>query len=76
MCEHFALVYNSDLAPQAAHNLNPVQIMKREAEEEKSETARLSSFIGAITIGDLVKTTMGPRGMDKILISVGRENGK
>merc|ERR1719376_419680 len=41
-----------------------------------SETARLSSFIGAITIGDLVKTTMGPRGMDKILISVGRENGK
>jgi len=60
----------------AGHNLNPVQIMKREAEEEKSETARLSSFIGAITIGDLVKTTMGPRGMDKILISVGRENGK
>jgi len=60
----------------AGHNLNPVQIMKREAEEEKSETARLSSFIGAITIGDLVKTTMGPRGMDKILVSVGRESGK
>lgn len=30
---------------------------------------RQSSFIGAIVIGDLVKTTLGPRGMDKILQS-------
>ena len=33
----------------------------------KAETARLSSFVGAIAIGDLVKSTLGPRGMDKIL---------
>lgn len=33
--------------------------------EEKGEQARMSSFVGAIVIGDLVKTTLGPRGMDK-----------
>lgn len=39
------------------------------AEEEKSESARLSSFVGAIAIGDLIKSTLGPKGMDKILQS-------
>jgi T-complex protein 1 subunit beta len=33
--------------------------------------ARLSSFVGAIAVADLVKTTLGPRGMDKILVPVG-----
>jgi T-complex protein 1 subunit beta len=33
----------------------------------QGENARLSSFIGAISIADLVKTTLGPKGMDKIL---------
>ena len=28
-----------------------------------------SSFVGAIAIGDLVKSTLGPKGMDKILQS-------
>ncbi|KAK3762504.1 hypothetical protein RRG08_017227 [Elysia crispata] len=50
-------------------SLNPVQIFKMGAEEEKSETARMSSFVGAIAIGDLVKSTLGPKGMDKILQS-------
>lgn len=50
-------------------SLAPVQVMRQGAEEEKAETARLSSFVGAIAIGDLVKSTLGPRGMDKILIS-------
>lgn len=27
--------------------------------------------MGAIAIGDLVKTTLGPKGMDKILLSSG-----
>lgn len=30
----------------------------------------MSSFVGAIAIADLVKTTLGPNGMDKILQSV------
>lgn len=53
-------------------SLNPVRILKNQAEEDKGENARLSSFIGAIAIGDLVKSTLGPKGMDKILISAGR----
>jgi T-complex protein 1 subunit beta len=56
-------------------SLNPVRILKNEAEEEKGELARLSSFVGAIAIGDLVKSTLGPKGMDKILVSSGRNAG-
>ncbi|CAH0559540.1 unnamed protein product [Brassicogethes aeneus] len=56
-------------------SLNPVRILNREAEEEKGEIARLSSFVGAIAIGDLVKSTLGPKGMDKILVSSGRNAG-
>ncbi|CAI4224134.1 unnamed protein product [Auanema sp. JU1783] len=47
----------------------PVQILKEQAQEERGDSARLSSFVGAIAIGDLVKSTLGPKGMDKILIS-------
>eukprot|EP00043_Microstomoeca_roanoka_P018434 m.197496 g.197496 ORF g.197496 m.197496 type:complete len:533 (-) comp16825_c1_seq1:78-1676(-) len=50
-------------------SLMPGEVMTRGAEEEKAETARLSSFIGAIAVGDLVKSTLGPKGMDKILVS-------
>uniref|UniRef100_A0A6M2DL82 T-complex protein 1 subunit beta n=1 Tax=Xenopsylla cheopis TaxID=163159 RepID=A0A6M2DL82_XENCH len=57
-------------------SLNPVRILKHEAGEEKAEIARLSSFIGAIAIGDLVKSTLGPKGMDKILVSHGRNSGQ
>jgi len=39
--------------------------------EEKGENARMSAFIGAMAIADLVKTTLGPKGMDKILQSTG-----
>jgi len=43
------------------------EIYKQGAGEEKGELARLQAFIGAIAIGDLVKSTLGPKGMDKIL---------
>ncbi|KAG7187972.1 hypothetical protein KM043_013928 [Ampulex compressa] len=56
-------------------SLNPVRILKNEAEEEKAEIARISLFVGAIAIGDLVKSTLGPKGMDKILVSHGRTAG-
>ncbi|KAK3579969.1 hypothetical protein CHS0354_000846 [Potamilus streckersoni] len=55
-------------------SLNPVQIFSRGAEEERAETARLSSFVGAIAIGDLVKSTLGPKGMDKILLQSSRND--
>ena len=51
------------------------QIMNKEAVEEKGEMARLSSFLGAIAIADIVKTTLGPRGMDKILQPYSPEGG-
>ncbi|CDQ97893.1 unnamed protein product, partial [Oncorhynchus mykiss] len=57
----------------ASLSMAPVNIFRQGADEEKAETARLSSFIGAIAIGDLVKSTLGPKGMDKILIGGGRE---
>ncbi|KAF9169103.1 T-complex protein 1 subunit beta [Mortierella sp. AD011] len=50
-------------------SLAPVQIFQENATEERAENARLSSFIGAIAVGDLVKSTLGPKGMDKILQS-------
>uniref|UniRef100_A0A8C9H1R3 T-complex protein 1 subunit beta n=1 Tax=Piliocolobus tephrosceles TaxID=591936 RepID=A0A8C9H1R3_9PRIM len=55
----------------ASLSLAPVNIFKAGADEERAETARLTSFIGAIAIGDLVKSTLGPKGMDKILLSSG-----
>ncbi|XP_021571227.1 T-complex protein 1 subunit beta-like [Carlito syrichta] len=54
-------------------SLAPVNIFKAGADEETAETARLSSFIGAIATEDLVKSTLGPKGMDKILLSSGRD---
>ncbi|CAG9327290.1 unnamed protein product [Blepharisma stoltei] len=51
-----------------AGNVNP-QIFDEQAEESKGEMARLTSFVGAIAISELVKTTLGPKGMDKILKS-------
>eukprot|EP01066_Platyproteum_vivax_P010499 Platyproteum_vivax@DN4701_c0_g1_i1.p1 len=42
-------------------------ILNSMATEDKGELARLQAFVGAIAIGDLVKSTLGPKGMDKIL---------
>lgn len=50
-------------------SFNPTQIFQSDVTEEKGENARLSAFVGAIAVGDLVKSTLGPKGMDKILQS-------
>merc|ERR1719350_2526183 len=51
-------------------------ILKEGGTEERGENARLQAFIGAIAIGDLVKSTLGPKGMDKILQPMpGQEGG-
>lgn len=42
-------------------------ILKEGGSQDRGENARLQAFIGAIAIGDLVKSTLGPKGMDKIL---------
>eukprot|EP01101_Sappina_pedata_P005394 TRINITY_DN2448_c0_g1_i3.p1 TRINITY_DN2448_c0_g1~~TRINITY_DN2448_c0_g1_i3.p1 ORF type:complete len:512 (+),score=264.10 TRINITY_DN2448_c0_g1_i3:32-1537(+) len=51
--------------------MGQLQLLQDEASDEKGEYARLSNFVGAIAITDLVKTTLGPKGMDKILQSAG-----
>lgn len=57
------------LTPFQASFGNPTQIFGDDVTEEKGENARLSAFVGAIAVGDLVKSTLGPKGMDKILQS-------
>lgn len=52
------------------------QIFDEEASADKGELARMQSFVGAIAVADLVKTTLGPKGMDKILQSVGDPTAK
>ncbi|KAL3320275.1 T-complex protein 1 subunit beta [Cichlidogyrus casuarinus] len=52
-------------------SLQPIQVLSQGADEERAENARISSFVGAIAIGDMIKSTLGPKGMDKILINEG-----
>jgi T-complex protein 1 subunit beta len=58
-----------DIANKRQSYNNPTQIFAEDVTEEKGENARLSAFVGAIAVGDLVKSTLGPKGMDKILQS-------
>ena len=46
------------------------------AYEQKGTDARLNSFFGAYSLADIVKTTMGPKGMDKILKPTGETPNK
>lgn len=48
------------------------QMLKEGASEEKGERARLMNIMGAISVADIVKTTLGPKGMDKILQGMDR----
>ncbi|RQM07240.1 hypothetical protein DH86_00000939, partial [Scytalidium sp. 3C] len=54
---------------QKMASFSPTQIFEDGTTEEKGENARLSAFVGAIAVGDLVKSSLGPRGMDKLLQS-------
>ena len=51
------------------------QVLDQNAMEEKGEMARLSAFVGAIAVSELVRSTLGPRGMDKILQPQSTEGG-
>ena len=47
---------------------SPVRVLKDDTQHAVGDTARMTGAVGAIAIADLVKTTLGPMGMDKILI--------
>jgi len=51
-----------------------VELLNSSADEERGDMARMSAFTGAMAICDLVKTTLGPKGMDKILQSLSNMN--
>lgn len=42
-------------------------LLDKQESEERGEQARLSTFIGAIAVADLVKSTLGPKGMVYLL---------
>mmetsp|Transcript_19685 Transcript_19685/g.66170 ORF Transcript_19685/g.66170 Transcript_19685/m.66170 type:complete len:536 (-) Transcript_19685:368-1975(-) len=44
-----------------------VSVLEHGAGEARGEHARMSTIIGALAIADVVKTSLGPKGMDKIL---------
>ncbi|GAA94814.1 uncharacterized protein L969DRAFT_54917 [Mixia osmundae IAM 14324] len=46
-----------------------MNVFADEATQERAENARLASFVGALALGDLVKSTLGPSGANKILHS-------
>ena len=46
-------------------------MMQPGAYEQKGAEAKLNNFFGAYTLSDMVKTTLGPKGMDKILQPMG-----
>mmetsp|Transcript_23993 Transcript_23993/g.77445 ORF Transcript_23993/g.77445 Transcript_23993/m.77445 type:complete len:366 (-) Transcript_23993:37-1134(-) len=52
--------------------LGPINLFGEGSQEAKGEQARMSSIVGALAIADLVKTSLGPKGMDKILQSSSR----
>lgn len=51
-------------------------IFDENSAQDAGEIARMQSFVGAIAVADLVKTTLGPKGMDKILQSIGDPTAK
>ncbi|EPY40054.1 T-complex protein 1 subunit beta [Angomonas deanei] len=47
-------------------------VLREGASEEKGERARLMNIMGAVSVADIVKSTLGPKGMDKILQGMDR----
>ncbi|XP_049851202.1 T-complex protein 1 subunit beta-like [Schistocerca gregaria] len=54
-------------------SLQQFRLFNQMASEEKGDGARMTFFVGAIAMGDLVKSTLGPKGMHKILVSSGQQ---
>lgn len=54
---------------------NPVDILKSGSAELKGEYAKITNILGATEVANLVKSTLGPKGMDKILQSADRREG-
>ena len=53
---------------QATAGGMPVLILKEGTKESKGREAQKNNITAAKLIGELVKTSLGPRGMDKMLV--------
>lgn len=49
-------------------NRQPIFILSEDTEREKGKDAQESNFRAARVIGDVVRSTLGPKGMDKMLV--------
>ncbi|EDS44218.1 chaperonin [Culex quinquefasciatus] len=80
---HFSVQFSQDIIIVCmSTNLAQVQAVakgpnrRNDCREGKGKIGRLSSFMEAIAIGDLVRSTPGPKRMDKILVAQGRIAGQ
>ena len=46
----------------------PVLILKEGTERQRGKTAQKTNIMAAVIVGEAVKSTLGPRGMDKMLV--------
>lgn len=52
----------------------PGGLLREGATEDKGDHAKMINIVGALAVADLVKTTLGPKGMDKILQGMDRNH--
>lgn len=69
----FCFVATQTSSVKMAHLQITPQILKAGGAEDKGDSARLQYFVGAIAVGDMVKSTLGPKGRDKLLQPMGGE---
>ena len=66
--QHTLILLDNSPAPIAKrHHTHTTEqsVLSENAQVDKGENARMASFVGALAIADLVKSTLGPKGMGK-----------
>ena len=48
----------------------PVLVLKESALQEKGKDAQKNNIMAAKMVADIVKSSLGPRGLDKMLVAV------
>ena len=60
--------------PMMPQGNQPVFILQEGTEQRRGKTAQDNNISAAIAVGDAVKSTLGPKGMDKMLVDSGRRH--
>ena len=56
------------MRPMTPQGNQPVFILQEGTEQRRGKTAQDNNISAAIAVGDAVKSTLGPKGMDKMLV--------